>query len=66
MITEPVNHGMKEYARGDVTTNTVEGFFGIFKRGMSEYASTAASNICNGIWMNSAAPGAATRHHHRH
>ncbi len=25
---------MKEYARGDVTTNTVEGFFGIFKRGM--------------------------------
>ncbi|APV50230.1 IS1595 family transposase [Betaproteobacteria bacterium GR16-43] len=29
-----VNHGKKEYARGDVTTNTVEGFFGIFKRGM--------------------------------
>jgi transposase-like protein len=31
---ETVNHGAKEYARGDVTTNTVEGFFGIFKRGM--------------------------------
>jgi transposase-like protein len=31
---ETVNHRMKEYARGDVTTNTVEGFFGIFKRGM--------------------------------
>jgi hypothetical protein len=29
-----VNHAAKEYARGDVTTNTVEGFFGIFKRGM--------------------------------
>lgn len=32
---ETVNHGAKEYARGDVTTNSVEGFFGIFKRGMT-------------------------------
>lgn len=31
---ESVNHDMKEYARGDVTTNTVEGFFGILKRGL--------------------------------
>ena len=31
---ESVNHSAKEYARGDVTTNTVEGFFGIFKRGL--------------------------------
>jgi transposase-like protein len=35
---ETVNHGAKEYARGEgdhlVTTNSVEGFFGIFKRGM--------------------------------
>lgn len=31
---EAVNHSEEEYARGDVTTNTVEGFFGIFKRGM--------------------------------
>lgn len=31
---QTVNHRDKEYARGDVTTNTVEGFFGIFKRGM--------------------------------
>lgn len=31
---EAVNHGNKEYARGDTTTNTVEGFFSIFKRGM--------------------------------
>jgi transposase-like protein len=31
---ERVNHSIYEYARGDVTTNTVEGFFGIFKRGM--------------------------------
>lgn len=31
---ETVNHAIKEYARGDVTTNTVEGYFAIFKRGM--------------------------------
>jgi hypothetical protein len=31
---ETVVHSKEEYARGDVTTNTVEGFFGVFKRGM--------------------------------
>jgi len=31
---ETINHSAKEYARGDVTTNSVEGFFSIFKRGM--------------------------------
>ncbi len=31
---ESVNHGAEEYVRGDVTTNTVEGYFSIFKRGM--------------------------------
>ena len=31
---ETVKHGAGEYARGDVTTNTVEGFFSVFKRGM--------------------------------
>jgi transposase-like protein len=31
---ETVKHVDKEYARGDVTTNTVEGYFSIFKRGM--------------------------------
>jgi ISXO2-like transposase domain len=29
-----VHHAAKEFARDDVTTNTVEGMFGIFKRGM--------------------------------
>jgi transposase-like protein len=29
-----VNHAAKEYARGPVTTNTVESFYAIFKRGM--------------------------------
>jgi hypothetical protein len=28
-------HYAKEYVRGDVTTNTVEGFFSVFKRGMT-------------------------------
>lgn len=32
---ETVNHLAGEYARGDVTTNTVEGYFGILKRGLS-------------------------------
>jgi len=31
---EAVNHGEKEYVRGHVTTNTVEGYYSIFKRGM--------------------------------
>jgi transposase-like protein len=31
---ESVNHGAKEYARGDVTTNTVECSFAILKRGL--------------------------------
>ncbi len=31
---ETVKHSDNEYARDDVTTNTVEGFFGILKRGM--------------------------------
>jgi transposase-like protein len=29
-----VNHGVDEYVRGDAHTNTAEGFFSIFKRGM--------------------------------
>jgi hypothetical protein len=33
-IHETIRHASGEYARGDVTTNSVEGFFGIFKRGM--------------------------------
>ena len=31
---ETVRHSAGEYARGDVHTNSAEGFFGIFKRGM--------------------------------
>jgi hypothetical protein len=31
---DTVNHSHEEYARGDITTNTVEGYCSIFKRGM--------------------------------
>src|SRR3984957_12688251 len=31
---ESVNHGAEEWVRGNAHTNTVEGFFSIFKRGM--------------------------------
>lgn len=31
---ESVNHGANEYVRGDAHTNTVEGYFSIFKRGL--------------------------------
>ena len=31
---ESVNHGAEEWVRGDAHTNTVEGFFSVFKRGM--------------------------------
>ena len=29
-----MNHTAKEYVRGDVHTNSAEGYFSIFKRGM--------------------------------
>jgi transposase-like protein len=32
---ETVKHSAGEYARGDVTTNTVEGYFGLLKRGIN-------------------------------
>lgn len=31
---ETVNHSIREYARGDVHSNTVEGFFSLLKRGL--------------------------------
>ena len=32
---EKVDHSLGEYVRGDVTTNTVEGYFGLLKRGLN-------------------------------
>ena len=34
MKRESVNHSRDDYARGDVTTNSVEGYFSVFSRGM--------------------------------
>ena len=34
MSHDTVNHARKEYVRDDITTNTVEGYYSIFKRGM--------------------------------
>ena len=31
---QSVNHSAKQYFRGNVSTNTIEGYFSIFKRGM--------------------------------
>lgn len=31
---ETVKHKIKKYVRGDVSTNAIEGYFSIFKRGM--------------------------------
>jgi transposase-like protein len=31
---DSINHSAKQYANGDITTNTVEGFFSILKRGV--------------------------------
>jgi hypothetical protein len=31
---ETVSHGRKEYVRGDVHTNTIEGYFSLLKRGI--------------------------------
>jgi hypothetical protein len=43
---EMVKHSGGEYARGDVTTNTVEGYFSVFKRGMrGTYQHCAAKHL---------------------
>jgi transposase-like protein len=43
---ETVKHSAKEYARGDVNTNSAEGYFSIFKRGMKGvYQHCAEKNL---------------------
>ena len=46
---ETVNHGAKEYARGDVTTNSVEGFFGVFKRGFNGISTSTAVSSTSSV-----------------
>ena len=42
-----VNHGKKEYARVNVTSNTVEASFTIFKRGLTALSTASLSAICS-------------------
>jgi transposase-like protein len=60
-----VNHAAEEYVRGDVSTNTVEGYFSIFKRGIkgvyqhaskkhlhryaAEFAFRYSNRVANGV-----------------
>lgn len=63
-----VNHAAEEYVRGDVTTNTVEGYFSIFKgvyqhggkqhlhRYAAEFASATATSRPTGFKLLPAQP----------
>jgi hypothetical protein len=42
---QAVNHGSGEYARGETTTNTVEGFFGIFRGMVGVYQHCGESHL---------------------
>ena len=44
---ETVKHSAGEYARGDVNTNSAEGFFGVFKKGMTGvYQHCGEKHLC--------------------
>jgi hypothetical protein len=45
-----VNHSNKEYVRGNASTNTVEGYFSLLKRGLTGTCQRVTSTA---IWMNS-------------
>jgi hypothetical protein len=45
---QTVIHSEKEYVRGDVYTNTVEGCFSILKRGIYGVISMSQKPICSG------------------
>ena len=46
---EMVDHSKGEYVRGTASTNTIEGVFSIFKRGMVGPISIAANSTCTAI-----------------
>ena len=48
-----VEHSADEYVRGVAHTNTVEGYYSIFKRGMKGVISTAKKNTCTATLPNS-------------
>jgi hypothetical protein len=41
-----------DYADSEIHTNTVEGFYSIFKRGMKGCISTADSSTCTAMRLN--------------
>jgi hypothetical protein len=54
---ETVHHAATEFARDDVATNTVEGMFGIFKRGMLGIYQHCANSIYSVFLTNSLSVG---------
>ncbi len=48
-----VSHKADEYVRGDVYTNTIEGYFSIFKRGMKGVYQHCDESICTAILRSS-------------
>jgi hypothetical protein len=48
-----VNHSNKEYVRGNVTTNTVEDYFGLLKRGLTGTYHHVSARHLHRYWMNS-------------
>ena len=49
---ETINHTIDEYVRGHVHTNTVEGFFSVFKRGMKGTYQHCGEKHFIAIWLN--------------
>jgi transposase-like protein len=47
-----VNHGRGQYVQGAIHTNSVEGYFSIFKRGMRGIYQHCARSIFTGIWRS--------------
>jgi transposase-like protein len=50
---EMVNHYANEYVRGDASTNTLEGYFSVFKRGMKGVYQHCSERHCTVICPNS-------------
>lgn len=48
---ETVCHSAKEYVRGDVHSNTVEGFFASVKRGLNDIYHSVRRSICTATWQ---------------
>jgi transposase-like protein len=49
---DTVNHSRDEYVRGDIYTNTVEGYYSIFKRGMKGIYQHCAEKHCTATFQS--------------